>query len=156
MNAASTGDTTLRLERLIPSPPEVLFALWTEPSQLLKWWAPEGLEPAVHLLDVRPGGRWRIAMRRADGGVIVTTGIYRIIEPPHRLTFTWAWEDQSGTRGHETEVRVSFEARLGGTLLVLCQERFESHERRDGHSAGWSSCFDRMVQLANAQARKQS
>jgi uncharacterized protein YndB with AHSA1/START domain len=49
-------DMTLRLERLIPMHPDRLFALWTEPAQLAKWWAPEGYEPAVHVLDSRPGG----------------------------------------------------------------------------------------------------
>jgi len=44
MSNAHVSETTLRLERLIPSPPEVLFALWTEPAQLLKWWGPEGYE----------------------------------------------------------------------------------------------------------------
>jgi uncharacterized protein YndB with AHSA1/START domain len=42
MSDGELNETTLRLERLIPSPPEILFALWTEPAQLLRWWAPDG------------------------------------------------------------------------------------------------------------------
>jgi hypothetical protein len=61
-------ETTLRLERLIPLRPELLFQLWAEPAQLVKWWAPEGYEPTVRILDSRPGGCWHITMRRADGG----------------------------------------------------------------------------------------
>jgi len=38
-------ETTLRLERLIPSPPEMLFALFVEPAQLLRWWAPVPRNP---------------------------------------------------------------------------------------------------------------
>jgi uncharacterized protein YndB with AHSA1/START domain len=101
---AEADDTTLRLERLIPAPPEVLFALWTEPAQLLRWWAPEGYEPSVDALDTKPGGRWRTTLRRPDGSGLATSGVYRIVEPPRRLAFTWAWEDPSGARGHETEV----------------------------------------------------
>ncbi len=56
--------TTLRLERLILMQPEPLFALWTEPALLVKWWAPEGYEAFVHVLDSRSGGRWRVTMRR--------------------------------------------------------------------------------------------
>ena len=48
MSNAKESETTLRLERLIPSPPEVLFGLWTEPVQLLKWWGPDGYETSVH------------------------------------------------------------------------------------------------------------
>jgi len=148
MGDATASDTTLRLERLIASPPEVLFALWTEPAQLLRWWAPKGYEPSVHSLDTRPGGRWRITLRRSDGGVLAMSGVYRTIEPPRRLAFTWAWEDESGARGHETEVMVSFEATPGGTRLVLRQQRFESKQARDNHNAGWSSGFDRLAKIA--------
>lgn len=147
MSDAKASETTLRLERLIPSPPEVLFTLWTTPAQLVRWWAPEGYVASVHDLDTRPGGRWRVAMLRSDGGVVVTSGVYRIVDPPRRLAFTWAWEDQSGARGHESEVTVSFEAMPGGTRVVLVQQRFESKHARDNHNVGWSACFDRLTKI---------
>jgi uncharacterized protein YndB with AHSA1/START domain len=93
----------------MPAPPEVLFALWTEPVQLARWWAPDGYEPTVDALDVRPGGRWRTTLRASDGRVVATCGVYRIVDPPCRLVFTWAWEKPNGDPGHETEVSVSFE-----------------------------------------------
>ena len=40
MSDPEMEETTLRLERLIASPPEILFALWTEPAELIRWWAP--------------------------------------------------------------------------------------------------------------------
>jgi uncharacterized protein YndB with AHSA1/START domain len=141
-------DTMLRLERLIPSPPELLFSLWTDPAQLLRWWAPEGYQPEVDALDARPGGRWRTILRRADGHTLATSGIYRIVEPPRRLAFSWAWEDPSGVRGHETEVTVDFEAAPGGTHLVLVQQRFESRQARDSHTRGWLASFDRIAGIA--------
>jgi uncharacterized protein YndB with AHSA1/START domain len=144
----SDTETTLRIERLIASPPEVLFALWIEPAQLLKWWAPDGCEASVDVLDVRPGGRWRTTMRRPDGGLVATSGVYRIVEPPRRLSFTWAWEGENGARGHETEVLLTFEATPGGTRLVLLQERFESKETCDRHIVGWSSAFHRIEKIA--------
>jgi uncharacterized protein YndB with AHSA1/START domain len=149
MSTAEMSETTLYLERLIPSPPEVLFALWTEPAQLLRWWAPEGYEPSVHALDVRPGGRWRTTLRRSDGSLVATSGVYRIVEPPRRLSFTWAWEGKNGVRGHETEVMVTFEATPGGTRLVLLQQRFENKQARDSHNVGWSSSFDRLAKITD-------
>jgi uncharacterized protein YndB with AHSA1/START domain len=140
-------ETTLLLERLIPSPPEVLFALFVEPAQLLRWWAPDGYEPSIDALDASPGGRWRTILRRPDGGAIATSGVYRVVEPPRRLAFSWAWEDQSGARGHETEVMVSFERVPGGTRLVLVQQRFDSRSARDNHIRGWSASFDRIAAI---------
>jgi uncharacterized protein YndB with AHSA1/START domain len=145
MNDAS--ETMLRLERLIASPPEDLFALWVEPENLLKWWAPDGFEAAVGGLDIRPGGRWRMMLRRPDGGVVATSGVYRIVEPPRHLVFTWAWENSAGARSHETEVAVSFEPAPGGTRLVLVQQHFESRQARDNHNRGWSASFDRQRKI---------
>ena len=141
------GDTTLRLKRLIPSPPEALFALWVEPAQLLKWWAPDGYEPAVDILDTRPGGRWRLILRRPDGGAMATNGVFLIVEPPRRLVFTWVREDQGGARGHETEVAVDLEPAPGGTRLVLVQQRFENKPARDNHTRGWSASIERMEKI---------
>jgi uncharacterized protein YndB with AHSA1/START domain len=149
MSEANANETTLRLERLIPSPPEILFALWTEPAQLVRWWAPDGYEPEIDTLDTRPGGRWRTILRRPDGSQLATSGVYRIVEPPRRLVFTWAWEEASGARGHETEVMVSFEPAPGGTRLVLVQQRFESTQARHNHSNGWSASFDRLAKIAS-------
>jgi uncharacterized protein YndB with AHSA1/START domain len=151
MNDIEVDDTTLRLERLIAAPPELVFGLWTEPATLAGWWAPEGYAPAAHALDTRPGGHWRTSFRGADNTVLTMSGVYRVVEPPRRLAFSWAWEDASGVRGHETEVTVSFEAAPGGTRLVLLQQRFESKEARDHHDGGWSAALDRLARLAIAR-----
>jgi len=141
------SETTLRLVRLIPSPPETLFELWTEPAQLARWWAPDGFEASVDALETAPGGRWRIILRRPGGSELAMGGAFLVVEPPRRLAFTWGWEDGSGVRGHETEVTVSFEPAPGGTRLVLVQQRFESRQGRDNHSRGWSTSFDRMMDI---------
>jgi uncharacterized protein YndB with AHSA1/START domain len=147
MSDGAAGQTTLRLERMIAVPPEVLFALWIEPVQLAKWWAPDGYEAIVHALDVRPGGRWRTTLRASDGREVGASGVYRIVERPRRLVFTWAWEDAGGAPGHETEVSVTFEATPGGTRLLLAHRRFESRDARDRHIRGWTASLDRQMEM---------
>lgn len=142
------SDTELRLERLIAAPPERVFALWTEPALLVKWWGPDGYDVPASALDVRPGGNWRTTMRSPEGKRVTVSGAYRAIEPPSRLVFTWAWEDEKGMRGHETEVTVTFAAAPGGTRLVLVQKEFESKDSRDRHGQGWSSSLDCLVRAA--------
>src|SRR5882672_864945 len=85
------NDKVLRIERLIATTPERLFELWTDPEQLTKWWGPEDFTIPKYTMDVRPGGRWRTTMHRPDGTENVVSGIYRVIEPPRRLVFTWGW-----------------------------------------------------------------
>ena len=151
MSEVDQGETTLRLVRLIPSPPEALFKLWTEPAQLVRWWAPDGFEASVQALETTAGGRWRIILRRPDGRELAMRGVFLVVEPPRRLAFTWGWEDADadGAPGHETEVTVNFEPAPGGTRLVLVQQRFESRQARDNHSRGWSTSFDRMTDIVS-------
>ena len=141
---SNAEDVILRMERLIAAPPDSLFALWIKPAELVKWWAPDGLVAEVDTLDVRPDGRWRTVLRRPDGSSLAASGVYRIVDPPRRLAFTWAWEGPSGARGHETEVSVSFEPAPGGTRLVLVQRSFENAQARDNHNRGWAASFDRI------------
>ena len=145
---------TLRLERLIPVAPEELFALWTEPAQLVKWWAPEGCTCVVHDFDARPDGHWRISMRGPDGTQEAASGIFRIVERPRRLVFTWTWEDAVGRRGHETEVTASFQPTPGGTRFALVHKHFESRPVRDRHHVGWSSAAQRLENVARSNMPK--
>jgi uncharacterized protein YndB with AHSA1/START domain len=141
------SDGELRLERLIAAQPDSLFELWTEPELLVTWWGPQGHETTAHDLDVRLGGRWRMTMRAPDGASRTVSGVYRAVEPPRRLVFTWAF-DEGGVRGDETEVVVTFEAVPGGTRLVLLQRTFAVKAMLDRHQQGWSSSFERLARIA--------
>jgi uncharacterized protein YndB with AHSA1/START domain len=149
---AAAEDRVLRLERLIAAPPERLFELWTEPEQLVKWWGPDGYEVPAHALDVRPGGHWRTTVRSSDGAIKTVSGVYRVVDAPRRIVFTWAWHQEDGSRGHETEITVTFEPAPGGTRLKLVQRAFESKEVRDNHGRGWSSSLDRLARAAAVKA----
>lgn len=142
------SDDVLRIERLIAAPPERVFAHWVEPELLVKWWGPEGCDIPEHALDPRPGGAWRTTMRRPDGQRMTVSGVYRTIDRPKRLVFTWAWEGDAGARGHETEVTVEFAAAPGGTRLIITQQVFATVESRDQHQRGWNStinCLDQVL-----------
>ena len=136
-----SDDKVLRMERIFAAPPQQLFAAWTKADQLVRWWAPEGATTPHHDLDVREGGAWITTMRQTDGSEQTVSGVYRVIEPPKRLVFTWAWHND-GTRGHETEVALDFEPVDGGTRMVLIQKTFQSTDMRDKHHMGWTSSFN--------------
>jgi uncharacterized protein YndB with AHSA1/START domain len=86
-------------------------------------------------------------MRFQDGKRMTVSGRYRTIEKPTRLVFTWAWEDDKGVRGHETEVTVEFAAAPGGTRISITQQAFETADSRDQHQRGWTSTLNCLDQL---------
>jgi uncharacterized protein YndB with AHSA1/START domain len=142
------NDRVLEIERLIPAPPERVFEYWTEPELLAQWFGPEGFDLPTRNLDVRPGGKWRTTMRSPEGKLRTVSGVYNLIDRPRRLLFTWAWDDDEGMRGHETEVTVTLEPTPGGTRLKLVQQLFQTGEVRNLHNGGWVSSFNKLEKLA--------
>lgn len=135
--------TTLRISRRIEADPETVFRAWTDPLEMREWYCPEGGTVDDVQADLTIGGRYTVAMRMPDG-VHVATGVYREIEPPRRLVFTWRWEAGDGPKEGETLVTVELRERDGATELVLTHERFADAEARDGHEQGWTSALNRL------------
>ena len=148
----STDDRTLVIERVFKAPPEQVFAAWTDPKILAEWWGPESFHTPEYVMDVREGGAWRTVMRNQSGEAHIASGVYREITPPKRLIMTWGWQQPDGTRGHETEVALSFEPVAEGTRLRLVQRVFATVENRDNHRMGWSSSLDKLEALVEAEA----
>jgi uncharacterized protein YndB with AHSA1/START domain len=66
-----------------------VWAAWTEPDAVARWWGPAGWTTTVEHMDVRPGGQWRFSMapddESADPVHIVVT--YREVVPLERLAY---------------------------------------------------------------------
>ena len=140
MSEVVSDDRVLRLERRLNARPDKVFEAWADPEQLVQWFGPEGMTIPEHDIDARVGGRWMTVMHGPDGKDHRVSGIYRAIERPRRLVFTWAWEND-GQRGYETEVTVEFRPDGAGTLMILTQQAFASAEDHGRHEHGWVSTF---------------
>ncbi len=135
-------ERVLRIERIVPAPPDVVFAAWTEPEKIQSWWGPRGMRIPKKEIDLREGGSWLTVMQAPDGNEVTVSGTYRTIDPPSRLVFTWAWHNDGVRSDDETEVDVVFAPTEGGTKLTLVQQRFATVDARDNHNKGWVSSLD--------------
>jgi uncharacterized protein YndB with AHSA1/START domain len=138
---------TLIVRRTIASTPERLFAAWTEPEQLQKWWGPEDVTCIDPEVDLRVGGHYRIGNRFPDGKMLWITGEFEVIEPPRKLTYTWRIE---GFSEAAERVTVRFEARGAGTEVIVTHERIPSEMLRDQHQYGWQGCLDGLAAYVQA------
>lgn len=134
----------LKITHTYAAPPEKVFRAWTDPEVMKRWFAPsdEFSVPEV-AVDARAGGRYRIVMRAPDGEYHRVGGVYRAVDPPRKLVFTWAWES---TPERESLVTVEFNAAGVGTELVVIHELFADEEARDKHEQGWNGCLNRLPQ----------
>src|SRR5216683_3839213 len=93
---------TLVIRKTIRAKAERLFAAWTIPAQLKLWWGPQGVKCIDAEVDLRPGGRYRIANQLPDGKILWITGEFEVIEAPRKLVYTWRVEPEmeipSGSR----------------------------------------------------------
>jgi uncharacterized protein YndB with AHSA1/START domain/predicted Ser/Thr protein kinase len=142
---ARTPESTIRIEKHIPAPPEQVFAVWTDPDRMADWYAPtDDFGPTIGEVDPQVGGAYRIGMLlpgRTDYRFV--SGHYSRVDAPRTLSFTWGWEPhQSGWP--ETQVTAEFRPGGGGTDLVLTHERFRDEADKDAHAQGWQGCLDRL------------
>ena len=138
---------SLTIERTYDAAPEVVWQAWTDPQALSKWFGPEETQAVLDVdIDVKVGGRYRIAFVTGDGERHDVGGIYREVRFPSLLSFTWAWRT---TPERESLVTIRLEPAGGGTRLVFRHEQFFDQAARDRHEGGWSGTFrklDRFLQ----------
>ncbi len=132
----------LAVDRHFDAPIVTVFRAWTDPESPVGWWGPKGFTLESYDSDLRPGGRWRIGMRSADGDLMVSRGTYRVITAPTGLVMTHGWGNAGRRTGPETLVTVTFKKHGGGTAMSFEQTGFVSASDRDGHAAGWGEAFD--------------
>jgi uncharacterized protein YndB with AHSA1/START domain len=141
---------TLVVRRLIRATPERLFAFWTEPEHLVRWWGPNGATCPEAEIDLRAGGNYRIANRFADGTMVWIGGVFEEVKRPHRLVYTWQLEKPSASR---ERVSVAFEAHGDMTEVVVTHERIGSAAARNSHERGWNGCLDGLARFVEESAR---
>lgn len=140
-------ETMLIIRRIFAAPQSKVFHAWTDPRHLKQWCAPsDDFETLIAEVDLRVGGKYRIGMKPPGvKDMHIATGIYREIDAPRRLVYTWSWE--GGINAGETVVTVEFRTVGAGTELMLKHEFFPNVEMRQQHESGWVGCIDRFAQL---------
>jgi uncharacterized protein YndB with AHSA1/START domain len=126
----------------IDAPRAAVFAALTEPDQLTAWWgSDDSYRCATMERDLRAGGAWNTTGRGSDGKPFSVAGVYRIVEPPARLEFTWRYDWHDGaTDAPETIVRYDLaEHGALATALTVTHSGFTSPGDRDDHVRGWKT-----------------
>ncbi|WP_168221115.1 SRPBCC domain-containing protein [Actinomadura sp. WMMA1423] len=130
------GTATVRVSRTLNAAVEDVFDAWTDADRLQQWLLPGPGTVARAECDPVVGGRFRIA-KLFPTGVDEVTGRYLVVEPPHRLVFTW--ESPGTTGGRQTRVTVTLRADGDTTDMTILHERFPAEPFADGARAAWTS-----------------
>lgn len=125
-NSVNAPERTLVTTRIFDAPRELVYRAWTDPTQLAKWFPPEGFTSPRCEIDPRPGGVFRVDMQAPegppfDGKVFPGPGLVREVVPNERLVFTMQPELEDGQTMPMVLMTVRFEDQAGRTKLTVEQ-----------------------------------
>ena len=140
----------LVLQREIDVPPDLVWAAWTQPEHLVKWFAPAPWSITECEIDLRPGGMLRFVMRSPEGQDFPNVGCYLEIVPNERLVWTDALQPgyRPSAEPFFTAV-LTLEPRGKGTLYTAValhrdEDGRKKHEEMGFHE-GWGMVLDQLV-----------
>ncbi|HUI12389.1 MAG TPA: SRPBCC domain-containing protein [Xanthobacteraceae bacterium] len=132
---------SLTIKRRLKAAPAKVFAAWTEPEKIKRWFGPAGTVCTHAEFELRVGGKFTIVAARPGAEPFQVLGVVREVVPNVRLVYTWAW---AGTPERESLVTVEFKPDGDGTLLTLMHAQFFDEEARDRHQQGWTGALDKL------------
>jgi uncharacterized protein YndB with AHSA1/START domain len=130
----------IEVRRVIAAPIDEVFAAWLDADGMREWMSPMGT--ASMTADFRPGGAFRLVMLQGDTS-IEHTGVFREIDPPYRLVFTWR---SDFTAGRDTLVTVELFVRSAEQTEVVLRHELVPEGKAEPHRDGWTAILGRLAE----------
>ena len=124
------SDTDINITRVFDASAEKVFAAWTTPEHVRRWWGSDEAPLTVCDIDLRVGGNWRYAMDM-NNTEFAWHGTYQDIVAPTRLVSTEVFEGYPDGEALNTLTLTETEGVT--TLIVIIHHA--TKENRDGHIA---------------------
>ena len=119
----------------VRAPAAAVFAMFTDPQQLVRW---IGIRA---LLEPRPGGAFRFELVPGE----FCSGRYVEVVPDRRVVFTWGWESGAlPVAPDSTTVAVDLTERDGVTHVRLTHSGLDT-AMRPMHAEGWERYLARLA-----------
>jgi hypothetical protein len=112
----TSSPTALRTSRHLLATPEQVFAAFTDPARLARWWGPAGFSNSFHRFEGHEGGLWHFTMHGPNGQDYANECRFLAVEAPRR------WVIQHLGVPHFILSLVLQPLAAGGTQLDWCQD----------------------------------
>jgi uncharacterized protein YndB with AHSA1/START domain len=143
-----SAETSLTIRRTFLAPRERVFRAWTDPIELGRWFAPsEDYHAIVPVHELRVGGKYCLEMHHKGGNIHRMTGIFKEINPPEKIVFTWLPDREP--KSDESVVTVEFRDLGPSTEIVLTHQQLPNAEETRKHTNGWNGCLDTLGNYLN-------
>jgi uncharacterized protein YndB with AHSA1/START domain len=134
---------TLNFHRVFKAPPARVYKSFLDPAALCKWLPPAGYTCAVHKLEPKAGGAFRMSFTEFDSGSEMGFGgKYLEMEPNKKLRYTDVFDDPN--LPGEIMVTVEFKEVSCGTDVKIEQAGLPDVIPPEMCELGWR---DSLIQL---------
>lgn len=138
----------LTITRLLPAPPDQVFAAWTEAEQVKQWFGPYAMTIPDCAIDLRPGGMHRTLMRDAEGKDYPNRLVIEAVEPGRMLRLSVPDGDDAppfpGAVGELAFLPDPVGTRFTARWRHPTAEMRERHETMGFH-IGWGQTIDKLA-----------
>ena len=146
----------LVLERVVDVPPKLVWAAWTTPAYLKKWFTPAPWQTVDCEIDLRPGGMFRTVMRSPEGQEFPNLGCYLEVIENQKLVWTAAllpgYRPQNQPGATLFTAVILLEPHGAGTkytaIAIHADEDGAKQHAGMGFHDGWNKTLDQLVALA--------
>ena len=143
------SDEQILITREFDAPRHLVFAAYTTPELVRRWWHANRGEMTLCDIDLRVGGKWRYVMAACGGPEVGFHGEYREIVPDERIVSTEVYEGAPGAEALGTVTFTEADGRTTLTILVQhsCREHRDAHIE-SGMEDGLQDAMDLLEQVA--------
>lgn len=139
----------LVITRAFDAPARLLFAAYSKPEHLTRWFGPPGWTLTLCEMEFRTGGRLRLAMTGADGVQgPAFDGEYLEIVPNRKIAYTGAFETPNA---EPMTVTITFDEQGGRTTLTIhtrfASEAMKTEHLGNGYAQGLAAGLDQLLDV---------
>ncbi len=146
----------LVLERIVDVSPNLVWAAWTTPEYVKKWFTPAPWQTVDCEIDLRPGGIFRTVMRSPEGQEFPNIGCYLEVIENEKLVWTAAlapgYRPQNVPDATLFTAVILLEPHGAGTkytaIAIHGDEEDTKRHASMGFHDGWGKALDQLVALA--------
>lgn len=134
---------TVRVQRVMPAAPEVVFDEWLDRESLREWMCPRPVRVVDVTVEPHVGGTVRFDVDDSGTRVLIT-GQFLTVDRPHRLRFTWSnsnWPDPTT----ESVVNVALEPVGADETLMSIEHSLLPPEEFESFDNGWTLTFQQLA-----------
>jgi len=146
-SARSIKHATFVIERKFDHDPAMVYRAWTDPIAKARWFngPPDKWTEQLREMDLRVGGRERVAGKFIDGSESRFEALYFDVVPDRRLVYTYDmfWQ---GKKISVTLATIEFVAAGRGTKLIVTEHGafLDGYEDAGSRERGTNSLMDQL------------